>query len=325
MTDDRQQLYAWLDRDVHFARVTLARDGENLDAWWPPLSAAEKAAALRKARGRVERWEAEHVESVQAPLDQRSAELADLAEPIMAGKPPPGVRHRRKNSSADRGTESASAGEAKATVGIGRRALIVLSVAAGWLAVGALALLAPRLFGANPADVAVIAILAVSALLAAVRGLVREILSLVSWLGAVAAAYFGFPHLKPIVQPYLQHEFVATVAALLVVFSLTLALFLWLSDRVERWMHASVFNLSDRLLGLLFGLARGALLVCAIYLGLSAVWPRANQPSWIANAQARPYVETGVDYLRVGGEWLLEHAPRTLVDKLRLEVTGNNE
>ena len=325
MTDGREQLYAWLDRDVHFAQVTLARNGANLDAWWPPLTAAEKAAALRKARARVEQWEAGRPTGVEVPLDRPSSALADLAQPIMTGSPPPGARHRHRKSFTEEESEPAPASEVEASAGIGRRALIVLSVVAIWLAIGALAVLAPRLFGVSPADVAVIAILALSALLAGVRGLAREIFSLVAWLGAAAAAYVGFPHLKPIVQQYLQHEFVAAVAAFLIIFSFTLALFLWFSDRVERWMHASVFNLGDRLLGLLFGLARGALLVCVIYLGLSAVWPRTNQPSWIANARARPYVETGVDYLRVGGHWLLEHAPKTWVDKFRLQVTGNNE
>ncbi len=41
----------------------------------------------------------------------------------------------------------------------------------------------------------------VSAMLAMVRGLSREILSIASWIAAAAAAYFLHPHVLPYVRP----------------------------------------------------------------------------------------------------------------------------
>ena len=46
-------------------------------------------------------------------------------------------------------------------------------------------------------DLVALAVLAVSALLAFMRGLVREVLGLGAWIGAGTAAYFGLPLARP--------------------------------------------------------------------------------------------------------------------------------
>ena len=45
-------------------------------------------------------------------------------------------------------------------------------------------------------DIAVVAIIAVSALFAFFRGFTREVLSIVAWLGAVAVAFYSGPFVR---------------------------------------------------------------------------------------------------------------------------------
>ena len=62
----------------------------------------------------------------------------------------------------------------------------------------------------------------VSAMLAMVRGFSREILSIASWIAAAAAAFFFYPLVLPYVQPHIDHQQVAMVAAAGAVFVVAL-------------------------------------------------------------------------------------------------------
>ena len=52
----------------------------------------------------------------------------------------------------------------------------------------------------------ILVVILVSAMLAMVRGFSREILSIASWAAAAAAAYFLYPPLVALVQPYIDRR-----------------------------------------------------------------------------------------------------------------------
>ena len=54
----------------------------------------------------------------------------------------------------------------------------------------------------------------------------------------------------------------------------------------------------DRTLGLLFGVARGAVLVSLAYLLLDLSVPPTDRPLWIRDAKSTPYLREGADTLR---------------------------
>lgn len=314
-TDNRARLHTWLAKDIRFARITVVRNGDNLKVWWPPLSAEERATALRTAYAHVARWQDLHPEepALQEPASFHGDEPAEKTPPPVAivAEAPPGKRRRRRTRTGKSLSEAAVAAEAEyaQTSGIGRRFLIVMLVLAAISSSAVAGYIAYKVYGVPAADIGVIAILSISALIAAARGFVREMLSLIGWPGAAIAAYFAFPYVQPRIQDWIGHELAAKLIAPVAVFCIVLSLWLWISDRIERCIHRSVFNSGDRLLGLLFGLARGGLVVCLIYLGISIVRPPPNQPAWIAAAHSKRYAEQGVQYLMLGGEWLLERMP----------------
>lgn len=122
-------------------------------------------------------------------------------------------------------------------------------------------------------DIAVCAVVGLSVLLGAVRGVVRELISLVAWIFALLLARALAPAvaawLPAAVQPEaLRHgmAFVAVVFAALVVAGVVAML-------LSMLVKAAGLSLADRILGAIFGLGRGLLimLVAVILAGLTKV------------------------------------------------------
>ncbi|HEV7372340.1 CvpA family protein [Arenibaculum sp.] len=150
----------------------------------------------------------------------------------------------------------------------------------------------------NPTDIAVLVILLLSALLAFARGFVREVLSVAAWVGAALAAVWAFPHVEPIARQYIGMELAANAAAAIGVFLVVLVVLSVLFGRVSRGVRTSSLNAVDRSLGFLFGIARGALLVCLAYLLIAWVYPADEHPAWLRDARTRPVIQAGADQLR---------------------------
>ena len=71
-------------------------------------------------------------------------------------------------------------------------------------------------------DVIVIVVVLISAGLAMVRGFVREVLSVASWVAAAAAAYYFYKSLLPLVEPYFDNRTIAIIVSAAVIFFVAL-------------------------------------------------------------------------------------------------------
>lgn len=148
-------------------------------------------------------------------------------------------------------------------------------------------------------DIVVGAILLISALLAYARGFVHEVLSLLGWVGAAVITLYGFPYVKPYARDLLPDmPMIADLAAGAVLFVVALMTLSILSKAIAGRIRESALNALDRALGFLFGLARGALIVCLAYIGIEAMLPKDKQPDWMRGARTMPAVEEGAAWLR---------------------------
>ncbi len=144
-------------------------------------------------------------------------------------------------------------------------------------------------------DVVVVVVVLISAVLAMVRGFVREVLSVASWVAAAAAAYFLYPHVLPLVQPYLDSNTVATIVAAAAIFFVALIVASYITMKISDFVIDSRVGAIDRALGFIFGAVRGLLLmIVAVWFFDFLVKP---PPAWIANAQTRPILVSGGDQL----------------------------
>jgi membrane protein required for colicin V production len=121
-------------------------------------------------------------------------------------------------------------------------------------------------------------IILVSAILAYSRGLVRELMAIVGWIGAAVLAFIFAPTAMPIVKEVpVVGEFLAdscelsVIAAFAAVFAIGLILAAIFTPLFASVVQRSALGGIDQGLGFLFGVARGVLLIAVAFI----VWDRA--------------------------------------------------
>jgi membrane protein required for colicin V production len=146
-------------------------------------------------------------------------------------------------------------------------------------------------------DLAALAVIGLSVLVAFLRGFMRESLTIMTWLGAGVAAYFAFPYARELARRTIETEWLADAAALCVVFVVPLIGLKVAAAAVADHIPGGTLGTVDRLAGLVFGAARGVVVVCAAYLGLVILIAPEEQPEWVKDAVILPYVKDGAALL----------------------------
>ncbi|MDP7468557.1 MAG: CvpA family protein [Alphaproteobacteria bacterium] len=150
---------------------------------------------------------------------------------------------------------------------------------------------------ANAADLIVIAVLLVSALLAFSRGFVRELLSVAVWVGAIFATLYGLAYVKEYTSQWISTVWLANTAASVTIFIPTLIILALISHVLSGQVRNSALGAVDRSLGFLFGLLRGVIIVCLAYLMITLILPKEEQPKWLRSARTILLVEQGAGLL----------------------------
>ena len=145
-------------------------------------------------------------------------------------------------------------------------------------------------------DLAVLGIVAVSALLAAVRGVTREVLAIVAWVAAAAVAWTLHPMLLPTVKQHVNSDTVALVASIAAIFLATLIVVSLITVKISDVVLDSRIGAIDRSLGFLFGAARG-FLICVIGWVFLSWLVQGKVPDWASQARSRPMLEQSGDAL----------------------------
>src|ERR671910_3830466 len=140
-------------------------------------------------------------------------------------------------------------------------------------------------------DLVVLGVVLISALLAAVRGFTREVLAIVAWVTAAAAAWFLHKPALPYAKQYIANDTIALGAAIRGIFSLTLIVVSLLTVKVSDLILDSRIGALDRTLGFVFGAARGLLLCVIGWVFLNWLLQGKN-PEWATTARSRPALES---------------------------------
>lgn len=147
-------------------------------------------------------------------------------------------------------------------------------------------------------DFAVLGLLAMSGLLAMARGFVKELLSLAGWIIAAIVTFMALPYVREPVRNIVKSQTIADIGSGIVIFLVVLVLCGLITHALTRRLPSGTFGFVDGLLGLVFGLARGALLVSLAYLLLNFAFKSDNLPPWVLEAKTKPYLDQGADILR---------------------------
>ena len=140
-------------------------------------------------------------------------------------------------------------------------------------------------------DYLVLFILIASIVISTLRGLVKEILSLLSWIVAFVLANAYGAQLAALLPSMIPGESVRLMVAFVALFIGVRLLMGLLMMAVDALIKASGLSLADRGLGGLFGLARGIIIVLAAVM-VGGMTDLPKQDFW-KNALLSPIAETG--------------------------------
>lgn len=153
----------------------------------------------------------------------------------------------------------------------------------------------------NWLDFAFLGVIGVSVLIGLIRGFVREVISVVVWVAAfwVAARYSG--QAAALLEPWLASAMLRLVIGFAGLFIATLVVGAFVSYLARAMVGRTGLSGTDRVLGLVFGGLRGALLVGLVVLG-AGLTGLPNASWWQASVIADGY-RPWVCHKQVGG-WL---------------------
>jgi membrane protein required for colicin V production len=172
----------------------------------------------------------------------------------------------------------------------------------------------------NMFDAAVLTIIGLSCLFAFFRGLVKEILSLVAWVGAAIVTMHYFTPAMEFTKNHFKSEPMAAGAAVIGLYIGALFAFgivNWLIIKVIK--QGGEAGMLDNMLGLGFGALRGAFIVSLGFFLLTIVMPKDedDMPKWMKESVTRPYVAKGAAIL-------VSTAPEYLKDVAALQEKAKN-
>jgi membrane protein required for colicin V production len=128
-------------------------------------------------------------------------------------------------------------------------------------------------------DWALLAVTLASVIVGLVRGLVFEVLSLLGWVAAYIAAQVASPWLAPHLPIGAPASALNQGASFAMTFVLALIVWMLLARLIRLLIHATPLTLIDRVLGAVFGLARGVILLLAVATVVSFT-PAARANAW---------------------------------------------
>ena len=168
-------------------------------------------------------------------------------------------------------------------------------------------------------DILVLATFFISILCALYRGLVKELLSISSWIIAALAALYGFTYLRPLFSSFIENEAAVDLAAAASIALVVLIILTLINARITKSLRKSALSGLDRSLGFLFGIFRAVLLICVVFLVAKIPFSDKQIQAAAEKNFSIPYIEKSAAVLeKIIPDSLLEDLnknPRDMIEK----------
>lgn len=156
-------------------------------------------------------------------------------------------------------------------------------------------------------DIAIIALIVLSAVLSLFRGFVKEALALASWLVALWVAMLFYVDLADVLSEWISEPSIQNIAAFVILFISVLLLGALVNYLASKLVVKTGLAGTDRMLGVVFGVARGAVIVAimVLFAGLTPM----PQDSWWQNSQL-------IGYFQDFALWMRDYLPRDISENI---------
>jgi membrane protein required for colicin V production len=145
-------------------------------------------------------------------------------------------------------------------------------------------------------DYLLIALVAVSLIAGAMRGLLREVIAFITWVVGVWIAFHYAPLLEPKLGGLLTSDALRPWAARLVIFLVVFLVGTIVGSVIAHFVRLSMFSGTDRFWGAIFGLLRGFVVVGAFVILCQGL--RLEGETWWRGSLLVPYAEHVANVLR---------------------------
>ena len=142
-------------------------------------------------------------------------------------------------------------------------------------------------------DVLILVIIFVSIIVSVFRGFIRDILSILVWITAIALGVFGATNLTPFISEYISNIAWLDWAVGIIITIISLFVGSILNNyfiKSFKWGGPSTI---DRSLGFLFGLVRGIFLVSLAYISIQAFLTQESAPYWFKESKLKFLLQNG--------------------------------
>lgn len=140
----------------------------------------------------------------------------------------------------------------------------------------------------NWADWSILAILGTSVLISLIRGFIREAMSLAIWVAAFIVAMLFHEKLAVWYSDLIETVSLRFMAAWVTLFFAVLLVGAVVNYLLGKLVQATGLSGTDRLLGMIFGAARGLVIVMAVLIILPSLLP-VKEDIWWHESQMIPY------------------------------------
>jgi membrane protein required for colicin V production len=144
----------------------------------------------------------------------------------------------------------------------------------------------------NVPDIVILIIIGFSSVFGLWRGFVREVLAVLAWIAAVLIARAYSPLLVPYLEGITDSETGRSILSFAILGFGTLFVGSLIIKFVTRLISMAGMQVTDRLLGTIFGFARGVIIVAVV---IFFARERFSAESWWAESRTIPYVETIIE------------------------------
>ena len=155
-------------------------------------------------------------------------------------------------------------------------------------------------------DIAILAVIVLSSLISLVRGFVKESISLATWLAAGFIALTYYLVLTDLLLPYIESPTLSQVAAFAILFLATLVVGAIINFMVSQLVSKTGLSGTDKMLGVIFGAARGVLIISMIVL-FAGLTPMPSENWWQESVLVDHFMKVAV--------WIKDFMPQDVAGR----------
>lgn len=145
----------------------------------------------------------------------------------------------------------------------------------------------------NEVDAVILVIVGLSCLWGLWRGFIKEVLSLVTWIAALALSRLYSASLAEYMLNLIENEAARLVAAFAIIFVVVMMLGTFINHLLAKFLNITGLKVADRIFGGVFGVARGAVITVVI---MFVVGPFVNETERWQQSQLVPYGLVLIEY-----------------------------